>query len=120
MPNHFWRAAAAAALLMSLPVAVSAQQPQMQMQPQMQAPAATYSDSQLHDFAGASVELDQLKRGLGDNPSTDEQQRAATEAQAVLQRHNMDAATYNAIASRANADEALAQRIMRMRENANH
>ena len=118
MSNHFWRAAAAAALLMSLPVAVSAQQ--SQMQPQMQAPSATYSDAQLHDFARASVELDQLKRGLGENPSADEQQRAATEAQAVLQRHNLDAPTYNAIASRANTDEALAQRIMRMREPANH
>ena len=115
MPHHFWRAAAAAAMLVSLPVGVSAQQPQMQ------APAASFSEAQLHDFARASVELDELKRGLGDNPSADEQRRAASEAQTVLQRHNMDAATYNAIASSANADEALAQRIreMRMRENVN-
>ncbi|MGH6951234.1 MAG: DUF4168 domain-containing protein [Vitreimonas sp.] len=103
------RTAAAAILLMSLPVVASAQQPQAA------APAATYSEAQLHSFARASVELDELNRGLGSDPSQAQRQQAAAQAQTILQRHNLDAATYNAIATQARTDEDLAQRIRAMR-----
>lgn len=111
MPHHALRAAVAAILLTALPIAVSAQQAQPA------APAASYSEAQLHNFARASVELDELNRGLGSDPSQAQRQQAAASAQAILQRHSLDVATYNAIATQARTDEDLAQRIRAMREH---
>jgi hypothetical protein len=64
----------------------------------------------LRAFAAASVEIDPISRTLASQ--TPEQRTAATEQiRQILQRNNLDSATYNAIASRAQADPALASRI---------
>ena len=114
MPHQSWRAAAAAAALLLAPAtSVSAQQPTVQ------APtAAGFTDAQLHDFARATLELDELVRGLGDNPTQVQREQASGAARAVLERHNLDVGTFNAIALQARDDEALAQRIRTMREQA--
>lgn len=69
-------------------------------QPAPSAQAASYSDAQLRAYAAAKAELDRLGQ-------------AATDAQRlqVLGRHNLDAATYTAIAAAARTDRSLAQRI---------
>jgi hypothetical protein len=70
----------------------------------------TFTDETLRAFAAASVEIDPISRTLASQ--TPEQRTAATEQiRQILQRNNLDSATYNAIASRAQADPALASRI---------
>lgn len=70
----------------------------------------TFSDETLRAFAAASVEIDPISRSLAGQ--TPEQQAQATEQiRQILQRNNLDSATYNAIASRAQADPTLAARI---------
>jgi hypothetical protein len=70
----------------------------------------TFTDATLRAFAAASVEIDPLSRNLA--TATPEQRTAATEQiRQILQRNNLDSATYNAIAARAQADPALASRI---------
>jgi hypothetical protein len=112
MPHPSWRAGAAAVLLLALPIGASAQQPRATAP--APAPAATYTEAQLRDFARATRELDELHRGLGANPTEEQRQQAAGAAQTILQRHNLDTATYNAITMQARSDEALAQRIRAM------
>lgn len=113
--NRSWRAAAAAAALLLAPATSAWAQ-----QSTAQAPAADgFTEGQLHDFARATLELDEVLRGLGDNPTQAQREQASGEAQAVLTRHNLDVDTFNAIALRARDDEALAQRIRTMREQAN-
>jgi hypothetical protein len=70
----------------------------------------TFSDETLRAFAAASVEIDPISRTLA--TQTAEQRAASTEQiRQILQRNNIDSATYNAIAARAQADPALASRI---------
>ncbi|MGQ0532489.1 MAG: DUF4168 domain-containing protein [Caulobacteraceae bacterium] len=70
----------------------------------------TFSDATLRAFAAASVEIDPISRSLA--TATPEQRTQATEQiRQILQRNNLDSATYNAIAARAQADPALAARI---------
>jgi hypothetical protein len=70
----------------------------------------TFSDETLRAFAAASVEIDPISRSLAN--ATPEQQTQATEQiRQILQRNNLDSATYNAIAARAQRDPALAARI---------
>lgn len=70
----------------------------------------TYTDEQLRSFARAAIEIDPISRTLAN--ATPEQTTAATEQiRQILARNNIDSATYNAIASRAQTDTALAQRI---------
>ena len=70
----------------------------------------TFSDETLRAFAAASIEIDPISRSLAGQ--TPEQQTQATEQiRQILQRNNIDSATYNAIAARAQADPALAARI---------
>jgi hypothetical protein len=70
----------------------------------------TFTDETLRAFAAASVEIDPISRTLAS--ATPEQRTQATEQiRQILQRNNLDSATYNAIAARAQSDPAFAQRI---------
>jgi hypothetical protein len=70
----------------------------------------TFTDETLRAFAAASVEIDPISRNIA--TQTPEQRAASTEQiRQILQRNNLDSATYNAIAARAQADPALASRI---------
>jgi hypothetical protein len=109
MSHSTWLAAAAGVFLLTLPLSAGAQP-----QAPMQAPATAYTDAQLNDFARATIELNQLHRGLGDNPSQAQREQASQAASAILQRYNLDVPTYNEIVTHARADEALAQRIRGM------
>jgi hypothetical protein len=75
-------------------------------------PAAptTFTDAQLRSFAAAATEIDPISRSVA--TQTPEQRAASTEQiRQILARNNLDSATYNAIAARAQADPALASRI---------
>jgi hypothetical protein len=70
----------------------------------------TFSDETLRAFAAASVEIDPISRSLA--TATPEQQTQATEQiRQILARNNLDSATYNAIAARAQSDPTFAARI---------
>lgn len=73
----------------------------------------TYTDPQLRSFAAASREIDPLNHQLATATSA---QRTTLIAQIrdILQRYNIDSATYNAIAAQAQTDPALAARIAAM------
>lgn len=77
----------------------------------------SYTDTQLRGFLAANREITALtQRHQAHLQGTAEQQAAAraqmqTEAVPILQRHNIDTATYNQIAAAARTDEALAQRL---------
>ena len=85
------------------------------MQPAAPAPAtpaapATYTDAQLRSFAAAAHDIQPLNTQL--TSGTPEQRTAAvTQVRAILQRNNLDEATYNAIAAQAQSDPAFAARI---------
>jgi len=89
--------------------------PAPQQAPQAAAPLtpaapATYTDAQLRAFAAASHDIQPLQGQL--NSGTPEQRTAATtQVRAILQRNNLDGATYNAIAAQAQSDPAFAARI---------
>lgn len=70
----------------------------------------TFNDETLRAFARASVEIDPISRSLA-NATPEQQAQATQQIRAILTRNNIDSATYNAIASRAQADPALAARI---------
>lgn len=70
----------------------------------------TFSDANVRAFAAASAEIEPINRTLG--AATPEQRTAAAEQiRTILERHNLDGATYNAIAGRAQGDPAFAERI---------
>jgi hypothetical protein len=75
--------------------------------------SGTYTDAQLRSFAAASREIDPLNHQL---TTATPAQRTAVIAQIrdILQRHNIDSATYNAIAAQTQTDPALAARIAAM------
>jgi len=78
--------------------------------PATPAAPATYTDAQLRSFATASRDIQPLQGQL--TSGTPEQQAVATtQVRAILQRNNLDGATYNAIATQAHADPAFAARI---------
>jgi hypothetical protein len=79
-------------------------------QPTAAPTTGTYSDAQLQAFAAASLEIDPISRTLA-GATPDQEATAATQIRAILQRHNLDGETYNTIASRAQADPALAARV---------
>ncbi|MBK6703080.1 MAG: DUF4168 domain-containing protein [Caulobacteraceae bacterium] len=61
-------------------------------------------------FARASIEIQPLTAGL--STATPEQQAQITEQiRQILERNNLDSATYNAIAQRAQTDQAFAARV---------
>jgi hypothetical protein len=70
----------------------------------------TFSDANMRAFAAASLEIDPITRNLAG--ATPEQQTQATDQiRQILERNNLDSATYNAIAARAQAEPAFAQRV---------
>jgi len=77
----------------------------------------TFSNDSLRAFARASIEIQPLTDSLG--TATPEQQAQVTEQiRQVLERNELDGATYNAIAQRAQADEAFAARIQDLHRQA--
>jgi hypothetical protein len=78
--------------------------------PATSAETAGYSDAQLRAFAEASLEIDPISRGLA-GATPQEQATAAEQIRGILERHDLDGATYNAIASEAQTDAELAARI---------
>jgi hypothetical protein len=76
-----------------------------------------YTDAQLSNFVAASTEIQPLTTNI--NTATPEQRaQITTQIRASLQRHNIDSATYNAIAVAAQTDTTLAARINGMRSGA--
>lgn len=74
------------------------------------APAGTYTDAQLQSFVMAAAEINPIAQTL--TTATPEQRTAAaTQIRGILSANNLDADTYNAIASQAQTDQALAARI---------
>ncbi len=70
----------------------------------------TYTDAQLRSFAAAAHDIQPLNAQL--TSGTPEQRAAATaQVRSILQRNNLDGATYNAIAAQAQSDPAFAARI---------
>ena len=67
-------------------------------------------------FAAASLEIDPISRDLA-AASAEERAQGAEQIRQILARHNLDGATYNAIATRAQTDQALQQRIASLRPN---
>lgn len=84
-------------------------------------PQASYSDQQLRNFIRANMEVSAIaSRHASSLQGTPDQQAAAraqiqNEALPVLQRHNLDAQTYNAIASAARTDPSVQARIAQLR-----
>jgi hypothetical protein len=75
-------------------------------------PAAptTFTDAQLQSFVTASQQIQPLNAQLA--TATPEQRTAlAGQIRGVLQQNNLDGATYNAIATQAQSDQALAARL---------
>jgi hypothetical protein len=69
-----------------------------------------YTDAQLRSFAAAAIAIEPIARQL--TTATPEQRTAATtQIRTILASNNLDGATYNAIASRAQADPTFAARI---------
>jgi hypothetical protein len=70
----------------------------------------TFTDAQLRSFAAAAREIQPLNAQM--TSGTPEQRTAATtQVRSILQRNNLDGATYNAIAAKAQAEPAFAARI---------
>lgn len=69
-----------------------------------------FTDEQLRSFAAASLEIDPISRNLA-TASEAERAQAANQIRDILQRHSLDGATYNAIATRAQTDAELRGRI---------
>lgn|SRR5690606_7097164 len=105
--SWFGAAALVAALGMAAPNLASAQ---TQTAPAQSAAAATFTDAQVHAFAAASTEIDPISQRLA-NATPEQRTQAATQIRAILQRHNLDANTYNAIATQAQTDTALQARV---------
>ena len=114
MSRKSWTAVLAAAAALAFPAGALAQAQPKQSTPPAQAQAGAYTDAQLRAFAAASAEIDPISRTL---PSASAEQRAAAAVQirGVLQRNNIDSATYNAIAAQAQTDAALVARINALR-----
>lgn len=69
-----------------------------------------FSDTQVAAFAAASVEIDPVARELATASDT-ERAEGAEQIRQILDRHGLDGATYNAIATAAQTDPDLQQRI---------
>jgi hypothetical protein len=74
------------------------------------AQTAGFTDQQLRSFVEASSEVQPLTEGLA-SATPDVRQRNTAAISAALQRHGIDAETYNRIATTAQTDTALAARI---------
>lgn len=103
----FGAAAFVAALGMTAPTLALAQTSPAQAEA---AANATFTDAQVTAFAAASTEIDPISQRLA-NATEAQRTEGATQIRAILQRHSLDAATYNAIATQAQTDTALQARI---------
>jgi hypothetical protein len=75
--------------------------------------ATTFTDAQLRSFAAATQEINPIAGTL--STATPEQRTSAAEQiRGILARNDLDVETYNAIATQARADPALAERIRSM------
>src|SRR5262245_47080624 len=119
MSRNSWIAAFAAGAVLAAPLSALAQAnaqagAQTPAATAQAAPAQTFTDAQLHSFATASAEIDPINRTLA-TASAEQRTAAAAQIRTVLQRNNLDSATYNAIAAQAQTDTALAARINALR-----
>jgi hypothetical protein len=73
------------------------------------------TDDLLQRFAAAAGEIDPISRSLTAEASEQERAQAGAQIRAVLDRYNLHAATYNALAARAQSDQAFADRIAQLR-----
>lgn len=105
--SWFGAAALVAALGMTAPTLAMAQ---TQPAPAQSTAAATFTDAQVQAFAAASTEIDPISQRLA-NATPEQRTQAATQIRAILQRHNLDTNTYNAIATQAQTDTALQARV---------
>lgn len=69
------------------------------------------TDDLLRRFVSAAAEIDPISRSLTADATAEDRARAATQIRAALDRNRVSAVAYNAIAERAQSDEALAARI---------
>lgn len=69
-----------------------------------------FTEAQLQAFAEASLEIDPISRQYAAAPPAQQEQLAA-QMRAILERVEIDGATYNAIAAAAQTDAELASRV---------
>lgn len=69
-----------------------------------------FTDDQLRSFIAASIAIDPINRSLA-TATPEQRTEAATQIRTILQQNNLTFEQYNGIASRAQADTALAARI---------
>lgn len=116
-------ATASAARTTAQPAAPPAQTmtpaPAQQAQATTPAPTTptTFTDDQLRSFALAAIEIDPISRTLA-TATPEQQATAADQIRQILARNNLDGATYNAIAARAQADQTFAARIQTLHRQA--
>lgn len=120
MTHVTWLSGAVAAVALAFPLSAMAQQTTQPATPPATTAPSTFTDTQLQAFATASVEIDPINRTITANSTADQRTAAATQIRAILQRNNLDQATYNAIASRAQADTVFAARIAALRPATRH
>src|SRR5262245_32947898 len=77
--------------------------------------SATYTDAQLQAFAAASAEISTIQSQAHGAALNETQLNSI---RTTLTQHNLDSATYNAIAARVRTDTALAQRVASLRGSA--
>jgi hypothetical protein len=95
---------------------VAAQEPTAPAAPAPPAEPGSFTDAQLSNFLAASTEIQPLTTNLS-TATPDQRTGITTQIRAALQRHNIDGATYNAIATAAQSDTALAARINGLRSS---
>jgi hypothetical protein len=74
-------------------------------------PPGTFTDAQLASFVAASREIAPISDSLTASSTAEQRSQATSQIRAILQRHNLSADTYNAIATRSRTDQALSNRI---------
>ena len=75
------------------------------------------SDQTLRRFVAALAEIDPISRSLMGEATEAQRAEAAAQIRSVLERHEITAAMYNAIAARAQNDEAFATRIAQLQSS---
>jgi hypothetical protein len=106
MSRITWFTAAALTFSLGAAMPAEAQEPSNPAQAQQQ----SFTDAQISAFATASAEIDPISRGLA-SATAEERAQSTQQIRDILARNNLDADTYNAIATAARADQALAARI---------
>ncbi len=107
MSKFTWLGAAALTIALGAAMPAAAQTQEQPAQAQQQ---QSFTDAQISAFAAASAEVDPISRGLA-NANPEQRTQGAAQIRAILTRHNIEADTYNAIATQARTDTALAARI---------